>query len=70
MDDNIRFKTHMYEKHIQGLNSSMNNKICCLNKYGRPLLGCTIKPKLGLYAKNHGKTIYECLQVWNHGRLL
>lgn len=23
-----------------------------LNKYGRPLLGCTIKPKLGLSAKN------------------
>ena len=22
-----------------------------LNKYGRPLLGCTIKPKLGLSAK-------------------
>ncbi|KAF9605726.1 hypothetical protein IFM89_018122 [Coptis chinensis] len=25
-----------------------------LNKYGRPLLGCTIKPKLGLSAKNYG----------------
>ncbi|AES98996.1 ribulose bisphosphate carboxylase large chain domain protein [Medicago truncatula] len=24
-----------------------------LNKYGRPLLGCTIKPKLGLSAKNY-----------------
>lgn len=26
-----------------------------LNKYGRPLLGCTIKPKLGLSAKNYGR---------------
>ncbi|KAF3622088.1 Ribulose bisphosphate carboxylase large chain [Capsicum annuum] len=25
-----------------------------LNKYGRPLLGCTIKPKLGLSAKKYG----------------
>ncbi|KAM3306909.1 hypothetical protein P3S67_008652 [Capsicum chacoense] len=33
-----------------------------LNKYGRPLLGCTIKPKLGLSAKNYGRAIYECLR--------
>ncbi|KAH7425867.1 hypothetical protein KP509_11G074700 [Ceratopteris richardii] len=26
-----------------------------LNKYGHPLLGCTIKPKLGLSAKNYGQ---------------
>uniref|UniRef100_A0A452YKL1 Ribulose bisphosphate carboxylase large chain n=1 Tax=Aegilops tauschii subsp. strangulata TaxID=200361 RepID=A0A452YKL1_AEGTS len=32
-----------------------------LNKYGRPLLGCTIKPKLGLSAKNYGRACYECL---------
>nr|KYP43774.1 Ribulose bisphosphate carboxylase large chain [Cajanus cajan] len=32
-----------------------------LNKYGRLLLGCTIKPKLGLFAKNYGRVIYECL---------
>jgi len=36
-----------------------------LNKYGRPLLGCTIKPKLGLSAKNYGRAVYECL----HGGL-
>jgi ribulose-bisphosphate carboxylase large chain len=36
-----------------------------LNKYGRPLLGCTIKPKLGLSAKNYGRVVYECL----HGGL-
>lgn len=33
-----------------------------LNKYGRGLLGCTIKPKLGLSAKNYGRGVYECLR--------
>jgi ribulose-bisphosphate carboxylase large chain len=28
---------------------------------GRSLLGCTIKPKLGLSAKNYGRAVYECL---------
>ncbi|MCO5614117.1 hypothetical protein L7F22_068402 [Adiantum nelumboides] len=30
-----------------------------LNKYGRPLLGCTIKPKLDLSAKNYGGIMVE-----------
>ncbi|WP_456412119.1 form I ribulose bisphosphate carboxylase large subunit [Thiolapillus sp.] len=33
-----------------------------MNKYGRPLLGCTIKPKLGLSAKNYGRAVYEALR--------
>jgi ribulose-bisphosphate carboxylase large chain len=33
-----------------------------LNKSGRPLLGCTIKPKLGLSGKNYGRVVYECLR--------
>jgi len=33
-----------------------------LNKYGRAMLGCTIKPKLGLSAKNYGRAVYECLR--------
>ena len=33
-----------------------------LNKYGRAYLGCTIKPKLGLSAKNYGRACYECLR--------
>ena len=33
-----------------------------MDKYGRPLLGCTIKPKLGLSAKNYGRAVYECLR--------
>eukprot|EP00668_Euglena_longa_P000847 GGOE01001021.1.p1 GENE.GGOE01001021.1~~GGOE01001021.1.p1 ORF type:complete len:435 (+),score=-212.53 GGOE01001021.1:204-1508(+) len=35
------------------------DKLC---KYGRGLLGCTIKPKLGLSAKNYGRAVYECLR--------
>ena len=30
-----------------------------LNKHGRPLLGGTIKPKLGLSARNYGRAVYE-----------
>jgi ribulose-bisphosphate carboxylase large chain len=33
-----------------------------LNKFGRPLLGCTVKPKLGLSARNYGRVVYECLK--------
>ncbi len=33
-----------------------------LEKYGRPLLGCTIKPKLGLSARNYGRAVYEALR--------
>ncbi len=33
-----------------------------LNKYGRPLLGATMKPKLGLSAKNYGRLVYEALR--------
>ncbi|MCE5191245.1 MAG: form I ribulose bisphosphate carboxylase large subunit [Coriobacteriales bacterium] len=33
-----------------------------LDKFGRPLLGATIKPKLGLSGKNYGRVVYEALQ--------
>ncbi|MCB0192503.1 MAG: form I ribulose bisphosphate carboxylase large subunit [Anaerolineae bacterium] len=33
-----------------------------LGKYGRPLLGATVKPKLGLSARNYGRVVYEALQ--------
>lgn len=32
-----------------------------LNKFGRPLLGGTVKPKLGLSAKDFATVVYECL---------
>jgi ribulose-bisphosphate carboxylase large chain len=33
-----------------------------LDKFGRPLLGCTTKPKLGLSGKNYGRVVYEALK--------
>lgn len=33
-----------------------------LGKYGRPLLGATLKPKLGLSAKNYGRACFELLR--------
>ena len=33
-----------------------------LEKYGRPLLGATMKPKLGLSGKNYGRVVYEALR--------
>jgi ribulose-bisphosphate carboxylase large chain len=33
-----------------------------LEKFGRPLLGATIKPKLGLSGKNYGRVVYEGLR--------
>jgi len=32
-----------------------------LDKFGRPLLGATMKPKLGLSGKNYGRVVYEGL---------
>src|SRR5215210_3544687 len=33
-----------------------------LDKFGRPLLGATTKPKLGLSAKNYSRVVYEALR--------
>src|SRR3989442_13980507 len=33
-----------------------------VNKYGRPLLGATTKPKLGLSPRNYGRVVYEALR--------
>ena len=33
-----------------------------LGKYGRPILGATIKPKLGLSPKMYARAVYECLR--------
>jgi ribulose-bisphosphate carboxylase large chain len=33
-----------------------------LDKFGRPLLGATTKPKLGLSARNYGRVVYEALK--------
>jgi ribulose-bisphosphate carboxylase large chain len=33
-----------------------------LDKFGRPLLGATVKPKLGLSGKSYGRVVYEALR--------
>ena len=33
-----------------------------LDKYGRPLLGATVKPKLGLSGRNYSRVVYEALR--------
>ena len=33
-----------------------------LDKFGRPLLGATVKPKLGLSGRNYGRVVYEALR--------
>ena len=51
-----------YCKTFQGAPHGIQVERDKLNKYGRGLLGCTIKPKLGLSAKNYGRAVYECLR--------
>ncbi|PHU25471.1 Cytochrome f [Capsicum chinense] len=50
-----------YIKPFQGLPHGIQVERDKLNKYGPPLLGCTIKPKLWLSAKNYGRAVYKCL---------
>jgi ribulose-bisphosphate carboxylase large chain len=33
-----------------------------LDKFGRPVLGATVKPKLGLSGRNYGRVVYEALK--------
>ena len=33
-----------------------------LDKFGKPLLGATVKPKLGLSGRNYGRVVYEALK--------
>ena len=50
-----------YMKTFQGPPNGIQVERDKLNKYGRPLLGCTIKPKLGLSARNYGRAVFEAL---------
>ncbi|KAJ4839965.1 hypothetical protein Tsubulata_050733 [Turnera subulata] len=59
--EDLRIPTS-YTKTFQGPPHGIQVERDKLNKYGRPLLGCTIKPKLGLSAKNYGRAVYECLR--------
>ncbi len=59
--EDVRFPLH-YVKTCGGPPNGIQLERDKLDKYGRPLLGCTIKPKLGLSAKNYGRAVYECLR--------
>ena len=57
----MRIPTH-YVKTFQGPPHGIVMEREYLNKYGRPLLGATTKPKLGLSARNYGRVVYEALR--------
>jgi ribulose-bisphosphate carboxylase large chain len=59
--EDIRFPLH-YVVTCGGPPHGIQVERDMLNKYGRPLLGCTIKPKLGLSARNYGRAVYEALR--------
>ncbi|WP_293899281.1 form I ribulose bisphosphate carboxylase large subunit [Phenylobacterium sp.] len=50
-----------YLKTFQGPPTGIVGERERLNCYGRPLLGATMKPKLGLSGRNYGRVVYEAL---------
>ena len=58
--EDMRIPLH-YVKTFQGPAHGIVTEREYLNKYGRPLLGATTKPKLGLSARNYGRVVYEAL---------
>jgi len=59
--EDLRIPLH-YTKTFQGPPHGIVTEREYLNKYGRPLLGATTKPKLGLSARNYGRVVYEALR--------
>jgi ribulose-bisphosphate carboxylase large chain len=59
--EDMRIPTH-YVKTFQGPAHGIVMEREYLNKFGRPLLGATVKPKLGLSARNYGRVVYEALK--------
>lgn len=59
--EDMRIPPH-YVKTFQGPAHGIVMEREYLNKYGRPLIGATIKPKLGLSARNYGRVVYEALR--------
>ena len=53
---------HSYLKTFQGPATGIVVERERLNKYGVPLLGATVKPKLGLSGKNYGRVVFEGLK--------
>jgi ribulose-bisphosphate carboxylase large chain len=59
--EDMRIPTH-YVKTFPGPPHGIVMEREYLNKYGRPILGATTKPKLGLSARNYGRVVYEALR--------
>jgi ribulose-bisphosphate carboxylase large chain len=53
---------HSYLKTFQGPATGVIVERERMDKFGRPLLGATVKPKLGLSGKNYGRVVYEGLK--------
>jgi len=53
---------YAYLKTFQGPASGVIVERERLDVFGRPLLGATVKPKLGLSGKNYGRVVYEGLK--------
>jgi ribulose-bisphosphate carboxylase large chain len=52
----------LYLKTFQGPPHGIVMEREYLDKFGRPLIGATTKPKLGLSAKNYSRVVYEALR--------
>jgi ribulose-bisphosphate carboxylase large chain len=59
--EDMRIPPH-YVKTFQGPPHGIVMEREYLNKFGRPLLGATVKPKLGLSARNYARVVYEALR--------
>ncbi|MDP2079419.1 MAG: form I ribulose bisphosphate carboxylase large subunit [Pseudotabrizicola sp.] len=59
--EDMRFPV-AYIKTYKGPSSGIIVERERLDKFGRPLLGATTKPKLGLSGKNYGRVVYEGLK--------
>src|ERR1044071_2403574 len=59
--EDMRIPPH-YTKTFQGPAHGIVMEREYLDKFGRPLLGATVKPKLGLTARNYGRVVYEALK--------
>jgi ribulose-bisphosphate carboxylase large chain len=59
--EDMRIPAH-YLKSFQGPPHGIVMEREYLDKFGRPLLGATTKPKLGLSAKNYSRVVYEALR--------
>ena len=59
--EDMRIPLH-YVKTFQGPPHGIVMEREYLDKFGRPLLGATTKPKLGLSAKNYARVVYEALR--------